>query len=85
MTEEQLEDIKYAGLKAVCKKYIEVMSQENPGSWKDTDWRLEYECQETSHNLQGASVGTWFGMPGDQTWSCVQYFSLTASVEWENV
>ena len=83
MTEDQLEEIKYEGLKAVCKKYIEVMNRESPGSWTNADWRLEYEDMEMSHNLQGASVGTWLGMPGDQRWSCVQYFSLTASMEGE--
>ena len=85
MTEEQLEEIKYEGLKAMCRKYIKVLREENPDAdWKNwVTWREEYEDMEMSHNLQGASVGIWLGMPGDQRWDNWQWFSVSTSSEWE--
>lgn len=84
--EEKMEMIKYEGLKAVCKKYREVLEAENPDAdWHGhLDWRLEYENMELSETLIGASVGIWLGALGDQRWSCFQWFSISASSEWEN-
>ena len=83
--QEQMELIKYEGLKAVCKKYIEVIRAENPDAdWVDwVTWRLEYEDMELSETLIGASVGIWRGAPGDQRWDNWQWFSISASSEWE--
>ena len=86
--EKMVIEAKEAGLKAACKSYISLMVADAPEGYsreqreRDLTWKLEYE-DEASDEVIGASVGIWLGMIGDQHWDSWEYFSISATSDWD--